>query len=81
MICNPKLDLVLLHKLDVHSFAFSNYLNMIKEIYNMIIHVCIIFLIFLSNPYFTPDVIGEPLTNKNFSYIKVFGMYVSFINL
>jgi hypothetical protein len=29
---------------------------------------------FLSNPYFTPDVIGEPLTNRNFSYIKVFGI-------
>jgi hypothetical protein len=29
---------------------------------------------FFSNPYFTPDVIGEPLTNGNVSYIKVFGI-------
>jgi hypothetical protein len=29
---------------------------------------------FFSNPYFTPDLIGEPLTNRIFSYIKVFGL-------
>jgi hypothetical protein len=29
---------------------------------------------FLSNPYFIPDVIGEPLTNMNISRIKVFGI-------
>jgi hypothetical protein len=28
--------------------------------------------LFLSNPYFTPDVIGEPLTNRNFSYMLVY---------
>jgi hypothetical protein len=27
---------------------------------------------FLSNPYFTCDVIGEPLTNRNISCIKVY---------
>ena len=29
---------------------------------------------FLSNHYFTPDVTGKPLTNRNISYIKVFGI-------
>jgi hypothetical protein len=26
------------------------------------------------NPYFTPDITGEPLTNRNISYIKVFAI-------
>ena len=35
-------------------------------------------IFFLSNPYFTLDIIGEPLTNRNgFSYIKVFGIIMS----
>jgi hypothetical protein len=38
----------------------------------------IVFLKKKSNPYFTPDVIGEPLTNRNFSYIKVFGILIVF---
>ncbi len=29
---------------------------------------------YLSNPYFTPDVTGKPLTNRNISYIKVFSI-------
>jgi hypothetical protein len=29
---------------------------------------------YLSNPYFTPMLFGEPLTNRSVSYIKVFGI-------
>jgi hypothetical protein len=35
----------------------------------------------LSNPDFTPDVIGEPLTNRNFSYIFLHQMALAGVEL
>jgi hypothetical protein len=44
------------------------------SIIKQFIQIYIYLYLFFGHPYFTPDVILEPLTNRNFSYIKVFGI-------
>jgi hypothetical protein len=57
------------------SFLHHNLLKIIIKL-NMDTTLSYYKSFFLSNPYFTPHVSGEPLTNRNISYIKVFSICV-----